>query len=103
LARSPQITPPGVMPGWCAQRPGAATALLPGLGHPGADSIAFVHAQLQHFLVAWKLSEDTTDAIVFLKPRWWAHEDWRDVTVLLAGLLPDPAPLLRALESLVPS
>jgi len=25
LSRSPQITPPGVMPGWCAQRPGAAT------------------------------------------------------------------------------
>ena len=25
LSRSPQITPSGVMPGWCAQRPGAAT------------------------------------------------------------------------------
>ena len=25
--RSPQITPPGVMPGWCAGRPGAATSM----------------------------------------------------------------------------
>ncbi len=28
---SPQITLPRVMPGWCAQRPGAATWLVPTL------------------------------------------------------------------------
>src|SRR6266550_2597847 len=31
LSRSPQITLPGVMPGWCAQRPGAATSMVPTL------------------------------------------------------------------------
>ena len=31
LSRSPQITLPGVMPGWCAERPGAATWLVPTL------------------------------------------------------------------------
>src|SRR5258705_6900312 len=31
LSRSPQITPPGVMPGWCAEPPGAATSLVPTL------------------------------------------------------------------------
>jgi hypothetical protein len=81
-----------------AREAAALSALLPGLGHPGTDSAAFVHAELQHFLVAWKLSEDPASAIDFLQPRWWAYEDWRDVTVLLAGLLPDPAPLLRALD-----
>jgi hypothetical protein len=28
LSRSPQITLPGVMAGWCVQRPGAATWLV---------------------------------------------------------------------------
>ncbi len=27
FSRSPQITPPGLMPGWCGQRPGAATSV----------------------------------------------------------------------------
>ncbi len=27
LSRPPQITPPGVMPGWCAERPGAAASM----------------------------------------------------------------------------
>ena len=31
LSRSPQITLPRVMPGWCAERPGAATSLVPAL------------------------------------------------------------------------
>ena len=31
LSRSPRITLPGVMPGWCAERPGAATSLVPAL------------------------------------------------------------------------
>jgi hypothetical protein len=30
-SRTSQITLPGVMPGWCAERPGAATSLLPTL------------------------------------------------------------------------
>jgi len=31
LSRWPQITPPGVMPGWCARRPRTAASMVPAL------------------------------------------------------------------------
>ena len=44
--RSPQITPPGVMPGWCAGRPGAATSMTRRTA-PGAAAHIFPVASLR--------------------------------------------------------
>jgi len=44
--RSPQITPPGVMPGWCAGRPGAATSMTRRTV-PGAAAHRFPIASLR--------------------------------------------------------
>jgi hypothetical protein len=40
-ARSPQITPPGVMPGWCAGRPSAATSVSCRRCSPAQQARAF--------------------------------------------------------------
>jgi len=60
LSRPSQITPPGVLPGWCAERLGAATSLVPtlpsgsryeptGLSRDEVPRIAERHLRHRHF------------------------------------------------------
>ncbi|MFH9728676.1 NACHT domain-containing protein [Streptomyces sp. NPDC017254] len=78
----------------------ALTVLLPGLADGPEGDVSFAHAQLQEFLVARRLArQEVGDAVAFLRERWWHVGRWRDVTVLMAGVLPDPVPLLNALDA----